>query len=397
MIARPSAKRRGAIAPLTAVLMIPLIAMLAFSIDLGWISHTHNELQAAADAASLAGAGQLADDWVRYHLPGQSAQQKASILAAATARARTYAKTFAGFNGAGGVASLTLSDNDIEFGFTDRSGAYTALPAYAGYPNTVKVLLRRGQLANTPLKLFFAPVLGTSSVELTGTASACVYSGTIDTFRTDRERLRILPMTYDVNHWNNFLRTGQGPDGETDHTDRGEPQLSIYSSLKERGNFGELSLDQGNDGASVINDWITTGISPADWQVNLDRGLVPLSAHNANNPPDWKGNPGLKATTIHEVAENIGELYLLPLFKPYNDGTTPGSEYAAGQGSGSNYYYTIVEFVGVKITEVSDKQVLVQPASYLDPNAVFANVAPATPPSGTNPLTTTFVGAKLVR
>jgi hypothetical protein len=60
-----------------------------------------------------------------------------------------------------------------------------------------------------------------------------------------------------------------------------------------------------------------------------------------------------------------------------------------------------VQFVGVKITNVDptggNKAIMVQPVSHLDPNAMFSNVAPASPPSGTTTLTTTFVGAKLIR
>ena len=72
-------RRRGGIAPMTAILLVPLVAMLAFAIDMGWITHTHNELQAAADAAALAGAAQLADDFVSYHLPGVGADKKAAL------------------------------------------------------------------------------------------------------------------------------------------------------------------------------------------------------------------------------------------------------------------------------------------------------------------------------
>ena len=35
--------RKGAIIPLVAVLMIPLMAMLAFSVDIGWITLTKSE------------------------------------------------------------------------------------------------------------------------------------------------------------------------------------------------------------------------------------------------------------------------------------------------------------------------------------------------------------------
>ncbi len=61
-LANRRAPRRGAIAPLAAILMIPLMGMIAFAVDRGWSSPTHNELQAAAEAAALTGAGQLTDD-----------------------------------------------------------------------------------------------------------------------------------------------------------------------------------------------------------------------------------------------------------------------------------------------------------------------------------------------
>ena len=49
--------RPGAILVLTAVLMIVLIGMVAFGVDLGYVVLTRTELQTAADAAALAGAG----------------------------------------------------------------------------------------------------------------------------------------------------------------------------------------------------------------------------------------------------------------------------------------------------------------------------------------------------
>src|SRR5262249_9092619 len=110
---RSAAPRRGAVAPLTAVLLIPLVAMLAFAVDMGYITHTRNELQAAADAAALAGANQLIDSYVSYYLPGLSASAKSSILSAASAQAKATAKTYAGYNSAADVSSLTLLDADI--------------------------------------------------------------------------------------------------------------------------------------------------------------------------------------------------------------------------------------------------------------------------------------------
>jgi hypothetical protein len=223
--------------------------------------------------------------------------------------------------------------------------------------------------------------------------------GQVDSIQSSSINSRILPKTYDVNHWNNFIQTGQDPDGNTTLASNGLPALNVYPSIKYDGNFGLLSLDQGNDGANTISGWINNGVSSQALQAEYTAGLLPLSQHNPNSQPDWKGNPGLKDSDIQAVGDNINGLYLLPLFKPYNPGAADGTGYAAGQGNGSNYYYTIVAFVGVKITFVdstgNDKQVQVQPSALIDPNALYTGTGPVQPPSGSTTLTTTFSGAKL--
>src|SRR5437899_9433146 len=74
--------RRGAIVPLFAVLLIPILAMLCFSIDAGWMVLTRTDLQSTADAAALAGAEQLQELYVQYNLP--NAINQGSVLARAT-------------------------------------------------------------------------------------------------------------------------------------------------------------------------------------------------------------------------------------------------------------------------------------------------------------------------
>lgn len=391
--------RRGAVAPLVAVLLVPLVAMVAFAVDMAWVVETENELQSVADAAALAGANALISDstsqngYVQYYLAGQATQ--ATILSNAQANARAAAKACAKANSAGGVSNLALNDSDIEFGFTDSSGAYTALPTYTGFPNTVKLIMRRDGTANGSLKLFFAPVIGTPSMDLTAKAAGTIYTGAVDSFQSVVTKpFRILPMTYDVNHWNSFLQTGKGPDGTTDTSVNGAPQLQVYPSIKFTGNFGLLSLDQGNDGASTIRDWINNGVSSLDLQQEFNARLLPLSAHPANTW-DWKGNPGLKMSDVHAVADNIGKVYLLPLFQPVDPSQ---SSYAAGTGNGSHYNYDIVQFVAVTITQV-DSGVHVQPTAYIDPNIVLSasSITPAAPPTASAPLTTTFAPPKLTQ
>jgi hypothetical protein len=412
--------RHAAVVPLMAFLLIPLLGMMAYSVDIGWVTHTQNELQSAADAAALAGAATLTGDatlegntnltggnatlqnlvqqpngWVTYYLPSQSAANQANILSTSESIAKIIAKKYAAYNTAGGV-SLTLLDSDIEFGFTDASGNYQACPGYTGFPNTIKVTLRRDNNANGPLGLFFGPVIGTPSASLTATASATIYAGTVNDFQPNYTNPAwILPMTYDVNHWNNFLQ-GTNPDAITDAN--GNPEIQVYPSIKFTGNFGELSLDQGNDGASTISGWIGNGTPWSDLQNEYNANLLPLSAHDPNSAPDWKGNPGLKTSTIHTAQNNVGQTYLLPLFKPVNAGTPPDySDYQAGSGNGSHYYYTIVQFVGIKIMP-SNSGVVVEPTAVSVPQAVLTGVTVATPPpNGSTQLQTTFAAPKLTQ
>src|SRR6516225_3003564 len=225
-------RRKGVVAPLIGLLLIPLLGMAAFAVDVGWMVLAQSDLQNAADAAALAGAEQLIgqqqlnastglyslnNGFAEYYMPGQTAVQQLAILNTAESAAKTVAKNYASYHSAGKVSSLALNDSDIEFGFTDSSGSYTACPAYKGYPNTLKVTVRLDSNANGSLPLFFGPILGKSTEDLVVTASATIYSGTVNSVSINPGFVsRMLPMTFDVNQWNNFLATGLGPDGVPD-------------------------------------------------------------------------------------------------------------------------------------------------------------------------------------
>src|SRR5438132_12319122 len=136
--------RRGALIPLFALLLVPLLGMLAFSIDAGWMVLVRTDLQNTADAAVLAGAEKLQDMYVQYYSPGQPSQ--GTILARALTNSGPdspmgTAEKFAALNKAGNV-NITLLDQDVTFGFTDAQGNYTS-PYLAGFPNTIQVIVRR--------------------------------------------------------------------------------------------------------------------------------------------------------------------------------------------------------------------------------------------------------------
>ena len=362
---------------MSAVLAVMLFGMVAFAVDLGWIAVVKSDLQNAADSAALAGANPLMDNYVLYHLPNQTAAQKSTLLNSAMAGARAKAKQFAGYNAAGGVGSLSLLDADIEFGFLDASSKYTAMPTYTGYPNTVKVTIRRDEKANGKLGLFFGGVFGLKSTSVASTASATLYSGKIDSFKISTNKVGLLPMTYDVNHWYDFLKTGKGPDGLIMiDLSSANPMLQIYPSIKYKGNFGQLSLNDTHVGASTEISWVHDGVPKSDIQSLINSSLIPLSKHDVTKW-DWLGDTGFKSSLVQAVNEEQGGVFLLPLFKPYNPAPLT---YQGGVGNGSAHSFNIVEFVGVKImhSPSDNKIVYVQPAAVIEPDAVFdpASIAP---------------------
>ncbi len=368
-------KRFGGIAPLTCVLLVAILGMVAFAVDISWMVMTQSELQNAADAASHAGASKLADNFVLYSLPTQSATNKASLRAAAVTAAKSAAQTYAAYHSAGGV-NLTLLASDIDVGFTNGSGTFTSYATNSSnYPNTVKATMRRDSSANTPLGLFFAPVLGISDANLVAPATAMLYTGTINSFKVGTANSGMMPLTYDINDWNNFIASGKDKAGVVNKDSSGNPILQIYGTVKDTGNFGLLSLNDSHVGASTISGWINEGVPPSDIQTLVNNKLIPLSAHNPKLW-DWQGDTGFKATNAMDLNAHVGETYILPLFTPAVN--TPVS-YSAGVGQGANYFYNIVAFVGVKIMPASqtNRQVWIQPVAVSDPNFVLSNPVPA--------------------
>lgn len=386
--------RPGAIAPLTALLLVFLLAMVAFAVDIAWIVEARTELQNAADASALAGANELMQPFVDYQLPGRTQEEKDAILKAAMTAAAQRAKDYAGFNGAGGRTGLKVLDADIEFGFTDAENTYTKQAVHGGFPNTIKVILRRDGSANGALDLFFGPVLGRPTADLDVQASSAIYGGSIQSFSAANGNVRMLPMTYDVEHWNAFVTTGLGPDGDLRSASDGSPILKVYESNRYKGNFGQLALDDDHAGSSEIRDWIDNGMSQGDIDVLKSRNLLPLSAHDPNQW-DWLGNPGFRASTVMAVNDHMGEVYILPLFKAKN---SDRADYEAGVGQGSKYDYNIVQFVAVRImpTNQTNREIVVQPVAYADPNAVF-DATSVLPAGSASQLTTTFAVPKLTR
>jgi Flp pilus assembly protein TadG len=404
-------ERRGAIVPLFAILLVPILAMLCFSIDAGWMVLTRTDLQSTADAAALAGAEKLQEPYVQYNMPGQL--QQATILAAATGNAAgspmATAQQFSRRNKAGNV-NIALLDGDVHFGFTDANGNYTY--PYAGFPNTIEVTVRRDGTANGSLGLFFGGVLGMSTVDLQATARATIYSGTVSSLQViPGVGAHILPVALDYKVWDNFYSTGQSPDGLIHlNLTNGSPELQVYPfDTNTPGSFGLIDVGPPSNDVPAFRNWIDDGQTPNDVNYLLNHGMLPVSF---DSPKTWKVGPGLNDTLSQSFASQMWQPNLIPLFKAvqYPDPSN-GQTYIAAASQGQNASYAVVGFVGVTISAVSGNgngngtvslNVSIQPMAAVDPNGVILNNLPAgtqrnsLTPSVTSPTTiTTFSSAKL--
>lgn len=156
VVAKP---RTGNLAILVAVLLVPLVGMLALSVDVGYSMRKHDELQRAADLAALAGARDLIPD-----IDGNQDFDKVRQRIQTAAQDR-----LSDFNG------FKVLSEDITLGRYDVETAYTNFTIKEnGIFDTVRVTLRRDNSANQPLPLFFGGIFGLVENEVVATATAVV-------------------------------------------------------------------------------------------------------------------------------------------------------------------------------------------------------------------------------
>lgn len=420
------ARRRGAIIPLFALLLVPLLGMLAFSIDIGYIALVRTDLQTAADAAALAGVEKLQALYVQYTMPGQTS--KSAILATATTNTSTQAcpmttaETFASANKAGNVA-INVRDQDVTYGFTDSQGTYHAdYSNYnGGFPNSITVIARRDNIKNTPVALFFGPIFGFATKELNATATATIYSGDVTSLKAiSGVNAHILPVALDYNYWVQFYTNGTSSDGTIHlNASNGIPQLHVYPYypivLNVPGSFGLLDVGPPQNSAPAFRNWIDYGQTPNDINYLINNRLLPVSMPGpspAPGPQQWKCGPGLTSTLQSNFYNQIGVPNLIPLFIPVMapsgmQALTPGNNaYQAASGNGQSATYAIVGFAGVSISQAdgsgTNMDISVQPCAVVDPTAVIATagakpVGTQTSQFGASAVITTFISAKLTR
>jgi Flp pilus assembly protein TadG len=373
----PSQPRRGAMAIFAAVMLVVLLACVAFAVDLGYIIAARAEMQNAADSAALAGASQLLSTSL---LQGSGSQSSAitSLMTSVNSQAQAYALLNPCFKN-----SLALGNNtsnspsgDIVCGYManpfDRSQTMNpTIVANGPAPNVVQITVHQDAIRNGSLSLFFANIFGDSSANLQATALAG-YQAQISGFKISAPgytTCKLLPFTLNVSVWNSVL-AGQGQDlfsrdpttGIVTSGSDGIPECMLYPLTNgnggggvQPGNFGTVDLGAPNNSTADLSRQILYGPDASDLSNFPNSTIQPDPATGTLN---LQGDTGISAGVKDELTSIIGQPRIIPLYS-----TVSGN-------------YTIVAFAGIVITEavltgsLSSKHITIQPCFVIDPNAV---------------------------
>jgi Flp pilus assembly protein TadG len=365
-------RRAGAVVPMVAILIVFLMGMVAFAVDIGYIAVVQKELQNAADAAALAGASQLLDRGALKGNPNMSAT---------ASKARDVAQQFSAYNKGGGV-SLALSRNnsndlggDVVCGYISTpTNLNSSLDNQAQKYNSVRVRPRRTAAQNGSLGLFFGPILGRSTQDVSGTATA-TYEDGITGFKMARSGVstsKLLPFAIKVDIWNAAV-SGSGPDewsynpvtGAYAPGSDGIKEMNLYPTKGTTpGNFGTVDLGDTNNSNADTTRQVLYGPNQSDF--DKMGGQIALG-------PDGtlilQGDTGISAGFKDELASIRGQKRIIPI-------------YSQVTGQGNNTYFTIVGFGGIVITDVQlttgDKFMTIQPEYVQDATGIKAGTTSVT-------------------
>jgi len=152
--------QRGSVLTLTAASLLALMGFMGLALDVGYVYMVRNELQDAADAAALAGAGQL--------FSGSSSIPDFTVGSAAASSAITNLNNQA--------ANAALVTGTITTGYWDLTGStievHTSSLSANDFP-AVKVQITKSG-TNGAVNSFFSKALGINTFNPTATAVAVV-------------------------------------------------------------------------------------------------------------------------------------------------------------------------------------------------------------------------------
>jgi hypothetical protein len=283
--------------------MVPLIGMLAFSIDIGYLLKKRAELQRAADAAALAA--------VRDLVPDPYGNQDLDLV---RQRVRKYAAA-----NITDVSSFSVLDTDITIGRYDPETVYTNFTILDdGVFDTVRVTLRRDGSANSPIPLLFGGIFGMLDSEVSATATAIMQKGSIL-----RPGLGVLPFSIPQSEWDKTL-PGQV------WSIYGDGRMVNPDNSEIPGNWGTLDLGTSSNSTADINFQVLNGLHQSHLDGLYNENRIPSSRNIDSRQSFWaNGDTGMSGGMKQSLQEIHGQPRLIPIF-----------DTAVGQGGGLEFRIT---------------------------------------------------------
>lgn len=303
--------RRGTIVILVALMIVPLFAMVAFSVDYGYLAKVRSDLQRAADAAALAAVQDL--------VPATDGTQDLQSV-------RDSVRAYVALNT---NASFQVSNSDIEIGRYDPATIYSYVSLLQdGTFDTVRVTLRRDASANSPVSLTFAPVLGIRESDIVVTATAALVKP-----MQMRPGADVIPFTIPKDLWDG-LAPGEG------FVIYGDGKVEDAGGNNVPGNWGTCDIGPSNNSTSDLRDQILDGLRQSDLDALQNDGRIPTNTHIDSTQPVWlNGDPGLSSGMKSAVQQIHGQERIAPICDANN-----------GQG-GNNLEYHVVEWGVVNVVD----------------------------------------------
>ena len=363
---RKANNRKGAAIILAAFLMSVLICMLALSIDIGYIAASKAEARRTVDAAALAGAWQVLDS-IQQNKNSNELLDDVNNTAMSIASLNTVCNL-------GPSLSTTGQNTDVSIGYLASLDASANVLDNSNNPyRAVRVRLRKSEVSNGQVPLFFARFFGQTGCDLTveSTAATAIQIKGFNTPGLGAMGLDLLPFALDEQTWINLLN-GSGNDSYKFNATNsivttggdGVKEVNLYpQGTGSPGNRGTVDIGKANNSTADLARQIVDGISTQDF-IDLGKPLV----LDGNGTMTLNGDTGISAGVKDELASIIGQTRIIPVFSSVT-------------GNGNNANYTVVRWVGVRVMAVkltgsmSSKYLMVQPASVIARNTVAGDMS----------------------
>ncbi|MCP4773288.1 MAG: hypothetical protein GY880_03525, partial [Planctomycetaceae bacterium] len=306
--ARRGKYRRGNAVVFVGMMLPVMCGFIALAVDYGFLLYIRADLQRSADHAVLAA--------VRDLEPSFDGSQD---LDQVRATLREFAQLNAG-------ATISILDNDIQIGRFNPLTVYTELEILDdGVFDTVVLTLRRDDLANSSVSLFFAKLFGNQTTGVSVTSTAVLQKAKLLTEGTD-----ILPVGIPISVW---LTQAENSTWSI----YGDGRIKNQCGSEIPGNWGTINVGSDNNSTSALVDQINVGLKQEDLDSLAENGRITTNEYiDSQEEITLSGDPGFSAGIKSAVIAAHGQSKLVPLFDHL-------------EGFGGNLSYDIVGWGVVQV------------------------------------------------